>query len=146
MKDYEDDVGVHCYSDEEIMAKVLVAANEKVQAIFDDLEIIKNIEVHKSNILNVQSPQTALKIYKIENSRDENERTLVGILDVNIDELNNILHFCFYEISKSSNASAQFINGSFNFDDGIPTPMQQDEFDTRGIDSLIEEIYIILNL
>jgi hypothetical protein len=144
LKQYEDDFDVHCYSDEQIMDKILEVANDKVEHLYYSLDEIKNIEVYSFNIANEKAPQTALKIYKIISSYDETERVLSGILEASVDEINSGLEFCFYEVNKTTMSTyAQFINGEWCSNDGIPVPIQQDEFNTKDIESLIDDIYNI---
>ncbi|HEY5561065.1 MAG TPA: hypothetical protein VIK72_04775 [Clostridiaceae bacterium] len=140
-KQEEDDFGVHCYSDEEKMRKILEVANEKIEGLYYMLVGKKNIEVYRFNITNGKAPQIALKIYKIGNDCDETKKILNGVLDVSVDELNSILEFYFYKVSKGAMYTyAQFINGEWGSNDGIAVPMQQNQFDTKNIDRLIEDI------
>ena len=141
MKQYEDDFSVYCYSEEEITNRVLQVINEKVEELYHALEEIKNIAVYSFNIINEKKPQIALKIYKTTNY-EEVTRKLVGVLDISINENDYSLEFAFYNfnISSSYYAYAQFINGVWGYNDGIPEPIQEDRFSTKEIDNLIQDI------
>ncbi|MBU3209051.1 hypothetical protein [Clostridium algidicarnis] len=139
---YQDDFDVHCYSDEEIIDKILKVSNDRVEHLHDSLQEIKDIKVYKFKIINVKRPQTALKVYKVISNYDETCSVLSGILEVSIDEINSGLEFYFYEVNEGTMRTyVKFINGEWGLNDDIPTPVQQGEFDTKDIDNLIDDIY-----
>lgn len=142
LEQYADDFGVQCYSDEKIMEIILEFANDKIENLYTDLEEINNINVYKFNVTDQDIPQTALKIYRIGRGGDDIPNELVGVLDVIVNKYTDDLIFAFYDLKSSPKyAIATYINGKWDSIDGIPTPMQENDFSTKEIDNLIEEIY-----
>lgn len=127
------------YEEDEVTEGILEMVEEKVDDLFYSLEEIENLKVYKYSIQNNTEPQTVLKIYKITKIHHDWYRELVAIIDVEITE--NNVSFTWYNITENSASSAEFINGEMGMVDGIPTPIQEHEFNTRDIENLLDNIY-----
>lgn len=127
------------YEDEQITKKIIDMVDEKVDDIFYSLEDVDNLKLYKYEVTDTTEPQTVLKVYRVINNVDEYYKELVLVVDVEI--CDNTVWVTCYDIERGKTASAEFINGEMGMVDGVPTPIQETEFNTKNIENLLDNIY-----
>ncbi|WP_294154987.1 hypothetical protein [uncultured Clostridium sp.] len=126
------------YTDEQITEKILEMIDEKIEDFIANFEDREDFEAYKYQIENITYPQTALKLYKVISTTEDYYKELVLLIDVQIWE-NNVEFIC-YKIGSNESASAEYINGEMGTVDGVPTPIQENEFYVGDIDQLLENM------
>jgi len=127
------------YSDEQILERIKEMVDEKVEDLFYSLEEIENVKAYKYPLTEDAEPQTVFKLYRVVSTIDEYYKELVLVIDVEIND--NEVQFICYNVESGERASAEFINGEMGSVDGVPTPIQENEFITRDIESLLDNMY-----
>lgn len=126
------------YTDEQITEKILEMIDEKIEDFIANFEDREDFEAYNYQIQNVTEPQTAMKLYKVVSNREEYYKELVLLIDIVIWE-NNVEFIC-YKTDRSEDASAEYINGEMGTVDGVPTPIQENEFYVGEIDNLLDNM------